>query len=94
MLKNLHGKVYYIEVESYKEADKIIDIFQSIPTFARNGIGLTTGYDTDDKKLYVYYYILKDGTKWLLGPPAFRGELYKQWEFVKRRYYTKRKEWL
>ena len=48
MLKNLHGKVYYIEVESYEEADKIIEIFQSIPTFARNCIGITTGYDTDD----------------------------------------------
>jgi len=88
MLKNLHGKVYYIEVESYEEADKIIEIFQSIPTFARNCIGITTGYDTDNNKLYVYTYILKDGTKMLLGPPAFRGELYKQWEWVKRKYYT------
>lgn len=80
MIKELHGKYYYIELKNFMELHEVIDLIKSEESLKDEKFNLSR----------------VPGGNWIVLSEApcehFRGEKYSSWEKVKRKLYTLRRE--
>lgn len=85
MVKEYHGKTYYMEFDNDKLAEKCIKMIFDNPYFEEDLVGLRVNKDTG--KCVVYF---PPGAGYRCGD--FRGEKYSAWEKIKRDMYKLKKE--